>query len=255
MTLAELQRDITAVCLDLDPDAERLQRLGNARRFHDYRRMVRQRIHEELRRSFKRTCSVVGAERFDRMIDQYLANHGPRSRFFHYIPVEFAAHMLPYLRETTAIPTHAADLMQLEATRREVANLLDLPHTERQGLLPFDFEQHVVLHPTVRLLALHHPVHEAADEGCDYPQQPTFLALYRPTDDARVRHFVVNPVTFDLLRLLVERPYSMKDAVAQVSQTRHIRVDAPFLDGLCEVLSGFIEGKLVLGCKAHKKGA
>ena len=253
MTLTTLQQDLTAVCLAVTPDALQLGRLGahndSQARFLMYRRMVRRRIHDELRKACKRTVLAIGEEAFSRLFDAYMADPGPRTRFFHHLPVEFARVVLPSLQTASALPAHAADLLRLEAARREVANLKGLAAHERDALRDFDFDQPVVLQPALRLLRLEYAVHEleSGDEPCR--KDPTLLLVFRARDDARVRHFVVNPVTFDILRAISKRSQAMKEAVALVGRQRNLIVDGPFLEGLCAVLADFIDAELILGCQ------
>lgn len=251
MTLHALEKQIQELCLGREADPAILDGLGNPEIFTEYRRMVRRRLLGELRIAFKRTLAAVGPQFFEQAFEHFMASSPPASRFFHRLPVEFCEKVLPLFNAPpTDVPAYAADLLRYEAAWREVANLPDTLGPEQQTqLLEFDFDHPVALQAH-RLLRLEHPVQEA-DPGPDgYPSKATFVVLYRPSPQERVRHFRIDPTTFDLLRLVSRQQLTMSAAVQRIASQRQFQVDSTYLEGLCTVLASFIEQGLILGVHA-----
>ena len=91
MALIDVQRRVLANCFGPEPSAQELAALGDARVWALYRRMVRNRIRSELKTAFRRAYAAVGREAFERLLESYLEQSPPRTRFFYAIPAELAS--------------------------------------------------------------------------------------------------------------------------------------------------------------------
>jgi tRNA U34 2-thiouridine synthase MnmA/TrmU len=109
------------------------------------------------------------------------------------------------------------------------------------------FDKPVLLSPTLRLLDLKHAAHHEPDADGSYVAAQTHLALHRATDADPVRTWVLNAVTYALLKELAVPGRTVSDAVRNVAQAQKRVVDERFIDGLCTVLADFIEQRLILG--------
>jgi hypothetical protein len=76
------------------------------------------------------------------------------------------------------------------------------------------------------------------------------LCVYRRPEDKAARTFVLNPTLHALMVALEPGELTLTQAVQRVAQARKLRVDQPFIDGLCTVLADFSERGLLLGSKA-----
>jgi hypothetical protein len=244
VALIDLQREVVATCFGPEPNAEQLAALGDARVWGLYRRMVRNRIRTELKTAFRRSYAALGREPFERLLDGYLQQSPPRTRFFYTLPSEFAQHVLPALRGGHGVVAYAADLLAYEAAQRAVGDMLDtLPDAPGE----FAFDKRPVFAPALQLLALEHAVDKPPGKDGGYERTPTYLCVYRRAEDKKPRLWRLNPVMFALMERFAGTQESVQDAIKQVAKERGLVLDAAFVDGLCTVLADFIERGVILG--------
>ena len=244
MALIDLQRRVVATCFGPEPSAEQLAALGDVRVWGLYRRMIRNRIRGELKAAFRRTYGALGREGFERMLDAYLQEAPPRTRFFYALPNEVAQLMVPRLRADASVPPFVADLLAYEAALRCVA---DLPDRAVAVTGDFAFDKRPVLAPALRLLALEHAVHKADSDGGGYERVATQLCVYRRAVDKKARVWSLNPVMFALMQRFAAQQEPVQVSIQQVTAERGIALDATFVDRLCTVLADFIERGVILG--------
>jgi hypothetical protein len=244
MALIDLQRRVVATCFGPEPSAEQLAALGDGRVWGLYRKMIRGRIRGELKAAFRKTYAALGRDGFERMLDAYLLEAPPRTRFFYALPGEVAQLMVPRLRADASVPPFAADLLAYEAALRCVA---DLPDRAPAVAGEFAFDKRPLLAPALRLVALEHAVHKPAGDDGGYERAATQLCVYRRAEDKRARVWSLNPVMFALMQRFAAQQEPVQASIQQVAVERNIALDASFVDGLCTVLADFIERGVILG--------
>jgi hypothetical protein len=244
VTLAELQRATVELCFGPEPHDEQLSGLGDARIWRIYRDAVRKRLRGELSVALPRTCALLGHERVDALFGRFLRTDPPRTRFFHAVVGSFSQAALPWLRADVELPAASADLCAYEAARWSVGDLCDDPDGP---VLEFEFERVPVFTPALRLLELRHAVHLSADEQGAYGQGEFTLCVYRKRDERQARYFALNPVTYALMQRWVCADEPVARSIERVAAERSVAVDQAFLDGLCTVLSDFLERGVLLG--------
>jgi hypothetical protein len=220
--------------------------LGDARVWGLYRRMIRNRIRSELKAAFRRTYAALGRDGFERMLDTYLLESPPRTRFFYALPGEFARIVEPRLRADTGVPAHAADLLAYEAAVRCVA---DLPDRVEAPAGDFAFDKPPLLAPALRLVALEHAVHKPARPDGSYEHTPALLCVYRRAEDRKARIWSCNPVLFALMQRFAGSAEPVQVSIQHVAKERSITLDPAFVDGLCTVIADFIERGVILGSR------
>jgi hypothetical protein len=248
VALIDLQRSVVELCCDRDPRADIAAELGDARIWGLYREMVRNRLYKELKTALKGAHAAAGEAVFATAFDAHLAQSPPRTRFFYGLVGEFARTAGPIFRADQAVPSFAADLLAYEAAVWEVGDLDD-----RLGfaVVELDFESEVVLAPAHRLLHVGHAVHDAPQGEDTYEVRDTYLCVYRPAEEKKARTWSLNAVTYELMCRWSAGGHSVTSAVRDVATARGIAVDETFIEGLCTVLSDFLERGIVLGCKAR----
>lgn len=251
MSLVELQNKIQKVCLDEHASTDILEALGDAQIFTVYRNMVRRRFYSELKFALKHSHHAAGDDLFQTMFNSFMADAAVRTRYFYRVPVEFVSWLLNEPALFASAPTYLRDLLAFEAGRWEVS---DLPGMAAGGTTPeiidFSFDLPLALNPTVTLVAVSHAVEHP--ENRDQKAAKGDVLFFRCSDDAPVQFFRVNGVTAEILRHVQKNMCSIGHAARTVTDRRKIRMDPPFVDGLCGVLADFLERGVILGSYASK---
>jgi hypothetical protein len=245
MSLWQLQRAVLELGFGPEPSAADYAALGDARVWAIYRELIRKRLRGELEYALPRTRAAAGDGNFELAFEHFLRSEPPRTRYFHAVVGSFAASAIPWLRASSHVPAHAADLCEYEAALWTVADLAERPDPPAPG--EFEFERVPVMSNTLRLLHLRCPVHtEAAGDELDRPGD-FYLCVYRRRDAARASHFVLNEMGFALMERFIRGTETVSETIRQLASERDVVVDAAFLDGLCSMLADFLERGIILG--------
>jgi hypothetical protein len=244
MTLAATQQAALELCFGPEPRSEQFALLGDERIWRLYRELVRKRLRSEIKHALPRTVAATGDAAFERAFDSFLNSQPPRTRFFHAVVGSFAASSLASFRSDRSLAPWTGDLCEFEAVRYCVADLAD---DCVRAAVEFSFDRKAVLSPTVRLLTLNFAVHAAPTSDGGYAAGAYHLCVYRPSTATKASHFVLNPLTHDLMQRLLAGDESVAQAVKAVASQRKVAVDQAFLEGLCSVLADFIERGVIVG--------
>jgi hypothetical protein len=244
MALIDLQREVQRLCLEREAPAAPLGGVQRPEVWLLYREMVRERLFRELRVALRRTFALAGEGRMRAAFDAQLAESPPRTRRFFEVAGSFAAATLPRWRRDPQLPGHLADLLEYEATLWEVGDLDDRLEAEP---IEFSFDRPVVLAPALRLIQLSHRVHR---RGAEAIAEPTRLLVYRRAAEPRARSWVLNEISYALMQRIALAGTTPAGEIRALAGERGFQVDEAFLDGLCTVLSKFIEAGVILGSRA-----
>jgi hypothetical protein len=243
--LVELERDVVELCFGPEPSVEQCRRLGDERIWRIYRESIRNRLRSELKVALKRTHAAAG-DAFERAFGEFLQQAPPRTRYFHAVVGCFAESACASFAHQPDAPRYLADLCAYEAALWAVS---DLPDAMPAGLAQFTFDREPVLAPALALLALGHAVHAEPDAQGAYECGEVYLCVHRRADEKKARTFRMNAVMFELMQRFSRGGQSVTTALQQVAAQREIAIDEPFVDGLCTVLSDFIERGIILGAR------
>lgn len=241
MALIDLERAMLSLCFRAQPAPDELAQLGDVAGFQVYRELVRERLLHELRGALPRSCAAVPLQTLERTFAWHLEHRPPRSRFFRDVVPEFVASALPLWAADAALPSHACDLLRYELALWEVA---DLEHEPACAVLEFAFDRAPLVSPALQLLELEHTVHAK-----DVERAPTRLCVHRAPDSDRACSYRLNRTTHALLVLLRTGSESVTESVNRLAAAQGARVDARYVDGLCETLAQFLEVGILLGSR------
>lgn len=242
MSLIDLQRQILSLCFAPTPSEGTLGALGQREVWLTYREMIRERLLRELRIALPRTRKLVGDVVFDAAFAHHLAEQPPRTRFFREVVSEFVACALPLWAADPELHPASCDLLRYELALWEVRDLAVAPE-EPPG--EFSFEGVAVVSRALRLLALDHAV--GPDEALE--RRGTFLCIQRPEDAERGKVWKLTPSTFQLLSRLTREDQPASEVIRETAQASGARIDAKYLDSLCETLAQFLEAGIILGSR------
>lgn len=229
------------LCFDAEPGEDDLALLGSRDRWLLYRSLVRSRLLKVARSAFPRTLATLPAGEFDAMVHAWFASGPPKQRFFWQVPLEFGAYALERMPPT---PPHGADLLRYEITcwrvRQKPATMPDVSD--------FSFERPPVVHPTLEVVSLGHPVHLASAEAAG-AAEPTRLCVYRNRDHV-TEALRLNPVAHALLEDWMTGERSVAESVRRVTSARGATIDRRFLEKLGALIADLLERGVLLGSRA-----
>lgn len=236
MKLGEIESGVIAMCLSpAPPEATPLASEAEQKRILIYRGMVRHRFHELTQNVHVRTRARMGDEALADAVDRWMAERGPRSRFFRDVAVEVADFML----EGELDPL-ARDLLQLERARW----IAGIAPDGAPAPQPFTLEAICVTAPSLVLFRSEHAVHLG---GEDRPQV-THYAVYRKPDlDLTTRWF--NPTLAALLAGWAEGARPAIDVVRAVLADEKREATPAFVQEMTSFLATLIEEGAILGSR------
>jgi len=241
--LAEHEDTIARVCFSAAPAAGDLEALGSVDRWKIYRRMVRARMHRVCSTALKHSKSALGDIRFEGLVDQWLAEAPPTTRFFRELPSQFVQWVLAD-DERAKEPAHLRDLLRYENALWKIRaeDDRDLP-----AVVDFSFEGVPAFNPASRFLPLEWGV-DRRDDGVA-PLEGALL-LYR-TSAFTVPCMRLNPLAAAIVRELraAERDgRTVTDAVKRAAEDQERAVDQGFIESLSGLLEKLITRGIVRGC-------
>lgn len=242
MGLIDLQREILSLCFDAAPPKDTPAKLGDREIWLTYREMVRDRLWRELKLALPRTFTMVGEEAFLAAFEHHLHHAPPRTRYFWEIVGEFVASALPLWAAQPGVAPASCDMARYELARWEVR---ELEAGSDASLQELSFDRVAVVSRALRLLSVSHCVHlEDATRS-----EAHYLCVHRAGDAERPKVWSLKRTTYQLLEALVREDSTVSDAVKHVAQASGARIDAAYLDALCETLAQFVEVGIILGTR------
>lgn len=242
-SLHDVQRAFARVCFELEPRDEDLALLhADRERWLMYRRMVRHRLFAMVRSGLPKTAELLGRERFEAAVSDYLADVGPRTRYIREVVHEFVAHALPRWAMAQDVPAHTCDLVRYEDTKWRVASL----EWEERPCRELDFEAPAVINPTARTLTVRHRVDKDTTAPARLDEDHLVVA-YRAPGSAKIRTYVLNAIGAKLFMAWSKEDQSCADGAREVLTELGRAADERFIDGMAGVLADLVEHRVVLG--------
>jgi hypothetical protein len=259
VTWLAYQKTLKDVLLAEEAPAEALASLGPEHaRWKAYRRMVRSRFYQTIDHAFERTIGAIGADRFHRIVDRFLAEDPPRSPYLRDLPGEFLRFVRArprVLEEPPALPAYAPDLMRYEWAELDAA--YDHEEVRPDDIVAFDMDRPAVLTPAHRLLHLEYRVHSMGTDGSSAPatREPISLLLYRDRRTHEVETLELTPVAATMILAIdrrggKDRPAPLVEVVRGAAAEHGAVVDVAFVEALSALLADLIERGVLLGSLA-----
>jgi hypothetical protein len=184
--------------------------LGAAERLRVYADAYFWRLHGVLAESFPRVAAILGAERFENVVRDYLESHPSTHPSVHYLGCDLAA----AVAQRADLPGYLADLARLEWARREVFDAPDCEPLLADALRAVASAQWPHLRftpiPALAILRTDWPVH-AVWGGTDTVSVPTAtcIRVWR-SQDYRVYHAAMDARDAGAIdRLIAGEPFGV----------------------------------------------
>ncbi|MGB5809777.1 MAG: putative DNA-binding domain-containing protein [Polyangiales bacterium] len=232
------------VCFGAEPSAEDLAALGSRERWLVYRDLVRHRLRHVVGVALSRTKEVIGAEAFDRGVDEWLSSGGPATRYFRHVPRDFHTHASSTWRG--AEPGWLAALSEYEITCWDVRYAPSYPG----GVDEFAFDRVPILNPALSVLRLSHPVHLGPTPSEGYDQGDTVVCVYRNREHKPVP-WTLNAIAADLVEAWAQGDATVTETVQRVAATHGVEIGPAFVEKLSAMIADFLTRGILLGGRAQ----
>jgi hypothetical protein len=208
-----------------------------------YRELVQNRLANVIGVALARTKAAVGNEAFGRVVADWLAGGGPKTRFLRHVPNELADFAIPLWRRVEA--PWVAELARFEITSWTVR------HGEKnpKAVDEFAFDRKPVLSTATEVLYLDYPVHRkpTPDEG--YGPKPVVLLVYRDACHlASVRE--LNPLAANLMEAWKRGAETVSESVERVAKAHGSEIGPAFVDKLSALIADSIDRGILLGSRS-----
>lgn len=233
-----------------DADADAI--VAAPRRLGLYRRLVRHNVVGVTRTMMPRARARMNAahdEAFDRAMDAFLDELGPRTHHLRDVPREFLSWAAPRWRDEGAVPAWMVELAELELTDFTVGVAPRPP--EPPPLADVSHDRPLVFQRPVEVLRFAWAVHalpQGVDDRTPPEPRPSVLLVYRDAEH-RTRFLDLSPLAAEILgRLLAGDPLGA--AMVEACRASGEPLTQDVLTGAAHLLADLGERGVLLGARA-----
>ncbi len=186
-----------------DPERHQFDGGIEERRLKIYRELFFNNILGFLQNGFPVLHEVIGEQNMQRLARGFFAEHDCRSPYFVEISKEFVEYLANEYERQDQDPVFLAELAHYEWMELDVSTRKDsiddrVWREQQVNCVSFS--------PLASLVSYPFPVHQIrADFMPEEPAEPTYLVIFRQTDD-EVKFIVVTPATALLLNIVEQYP-------------------------------------------------
>ena len=242
MALIDTQRQILSLCFRQEPQEDVLAVLGQRDKWLLYRELVRERLLREIRVALPRTAALCTPQVLEDTFVWHLEHEPPRTRYFREVVRAYVESAHKRWADDARLHPACCDMARYELALWDVADLeAQLTGTVEE----FAFDRVPVVSSALCLLEVSHAVHLPGEcaAGVHY------LCVHRQHDAQRPRTWSLTKVTYELLTQLCAGERTASEIVRQLAAAAGVRIDAGYLERVCETLAQFIEVGIVLGSR------
>lgn len=185
-----------------------------AKRMRVYTEIVFNNLESSLAACFPVAKKVLGIRAWKKLVRAFFVEHQCRSPIFRKIPEEF----LSFLQSADGLPPYLYSLahyewMELAISAKDAAVDMQQADTGRDLL-----DAEPVFVPALALLNYDYPVHRISPRSRPRQPlaQPIHLLMFRDSED-NVRFIELNPVTAELLNLLMAKSLTCRQALEEIA--------------------------------------
>ncbi|MEE8388047.1 MAG: putative DNA-binding domain-containing protein [Acidiferrobacterales bacterium] len=219
------------------------------RRMAIYRELFFNNIEDFMTSSFPVLKEILGEDRWQKLLQDYFANHRAETPLFPQLPAEFLKYLNHVRRPQASDPNFMVELAHyewMELAALQSNEQIDWDCIDKDGEL---LSGHPVISPLAWILSYEYPVHQISkDFQPKKPgEQPTNIIVYRDLKD-EVGFIEINPMTTVLLNRLQQDGQLTSEHVLQELASEMQHADpAVVIDGGMEILNNLKSHDIVLG--------
>jgi uncharacterized protein len=155
---------------------------------------------------------ILGEAAWGKLVRQFFSSYPSASPFFRDIPKAFLDYIYSHQLLSTPL-LQLADYEWAELAISHQQTSVDTLSTDTDLM-----NEQPILAAAHKLLAYDYPVHEMSASNPNPTVNPTYILMYR-NQSFDVKFISLNPLTFELLRLLNTQQLSSKQALTYIAET------------------------------------
>ena len=208
-----------------------------------YREIVFNNILNSVSICFPVCVQVLGERDWEKLVRQFFAKHQAQTPIFREIPQQF----LQFLNTVKNLPIYFEQLAHYEWV--ELAVNSQPTTSPKLSKTPDFLNEKPVLAPANKLLQYDYAVHKISARHKLKTSAKTYLLVFRNLEN-KVKFIELNPVTFQLLKLIGENNITGKQALMRLAEDmQHSDANAVIQFGL-EILQDLANQQAIIGSKA-----
>ncbi len=227
-----------------NPSANRKPAKVKDARMAVYREIVFNNIFGSVSACFPVCKSILGASAWKKLVREFFAQHQATTPIFREIPQQF----LQFLKTTKNLPNYFEQLAHYEWVELAVAS----QQTEAKKLSKkMDLlNEKPVLAPAHMLLEYDFAVHKISKKHLPKSIESTHLLVFRNAAN-QVKFIELNPMTYQLLKLIDENSMTGKQALVRIEEhIKHPNLDVIIQFG-AEILTDLAKQDAIIGSQSH----
>jgi hypothetical protein len=226
-----------------DPENNPVPADVKVQRMFMYRELFFNNIEGFLSGNFPVLRKILNDQQWFKLVQDFFAKHPCQSPYFSQIPEEFLEYLQNERNSTEDLP------FMLELAHYEwVEMALSIAKEDVVVCNPDHLlNQHIALSPLAWPLAYQYPVHKIAPAflPLEEPEQPTFLIVYRNSEDD-VNFIEITPITYRLLEIIQEHEKPLaEDCLKQVARESNHPDPALIVAGGLQILKELAEKTII----------
>jgi hypothetical protein len=205
-----------------------------------YREIVFNNIFSSVSACFPVCKSVLGARAWKKLVREFFANYQATTPLFREIPQQF----LDFSKTARNLPEPLKQLAHYEWVELAVAS--QPTETEKLSKKTDLLHEKPVLAPAHMLLKYDFAVHKISKKNLPKSTESTHLLVFRNASN-RVKFIELNPMTFELLRLINENNMTGEQALMMLAEAiNHPDIDAMIQFGV-GILADLARQQAIIG--------
>lgn len=206
-------------------------------RIETYRELFFNNVDSFLSNNFPVLKTILNEQQWFELSQDFFSNHASSSPYFSEIPEEFIDFLQNERKNKDDLP-FLLELVHYEWVEMALSIAKENIKTNPRHFIENLVQQTIALSPLAWPLAYQFPVQEISPAflPTKTPEEPTYLLVYRDTDD-EVQFMKTPPITFRLLQIVQDNEsISCEDCLKQIVQeAAHPEPDTLFASGLLAI--------------------
>lgn len=206
-------------------------------RIETYRELFFNNVDSFLSNNFPVLKTILNEQQWFELSQDFFSNHASSSPYFSEIPEEFIDFLQNERKNKDDLP-FLLELVHYEWVEMALSIAKENIKTNPRHFIENLVQQTIALSPLAWPLAYQFPVQEISPAflPTKTPEEPTYLLVYRDTDD-EVQFMKTPPITFRLLQIVQDNEsISCEDCLKQIVQeSAHPEPDTLFSSGLLAI--------------------